>query len=146
MCMEHKLVCSCGKNNASFTFVNSVMPPEVIDGLYCPECGKEIELEEAKMLNDNGWVISYNMDIAALYSKRLPAQDASELSPEILFDKGYATWRGIYPGEHIDAETERNEIAKLAKEDPKEYFKKIKTWAIDRMERIKEEGWRKANE
>jgi len=144
MCMEHSITCKCGKRDASFNFKNEVMPPEVVEVLYCPDCSKDLAIEREKMLHDNGWVIKYDMEVAGLYSNRLPVQDGENLSPEILFDQGYVTWRGTYPGDHIDIVKEKTEIAELAKIDPKRYFSEIKTWAISRMGRLKEEGWRKA--
>jgi len=146
MCMEHRVVCKCGKQDASFNFKNEVMPPETIEALYCPECSKKIELDSQKMIHDNGWVIHYDMDIAGLYGKRLPAHEAENVSPELLFDKGYVTWRGVYPGDHIDSVHERQELSKLAKTDPKKYFQEMKSWAITRMARLKDDGWRKADE
>jgi hypothetical protein len=146
MCMEHKVVCKCGKCNASFNFKNEVMPPETIEALYCPECSKKVELDSNRMIQDNGWVIHYDMDIAGLYGKRLPASEAEKVSPELLFDEGYVTWRGVYPGDHIDSVNERQELSKLARTDPKKYFQEMKGWAITRMSRLKDDGWRKADE
>jgi len=142
--MEHSITCKCGKRDASFNFKNEVMPPEVVEVLYCPDCSKDLAIEQEKMLHDNGWVIKYDMEVAGLYSNRLPVQDGENLSPEILFDQGYVTWRGTYPGDHIDIVKEKTDIAELAKVDPKRYFSEIKTWAISRMGRLTEEGWRKA--
>jgi len=146
MCMEHVVVCKCGKRDASFNFKNEVMPPETIEALYCPECSKEVELDSGRMIQDNGWLIHYDMDIAGLYGKRLPAHEAEKVSPELLFDEGYVTWRGVYPGDHIDSVNERQELSKLAKTDPKRYFQEMKGWAITRMSRLKDDGWRKADE
>ena len=146
MCMEHLVVCKCGKRDASFNFKNEVMPPETIETLYCPECSKNVELDSGRMIQDNKWVIHYDMDIAGLYGKRLPASEAENVSPELLFDEGYVTWRGVYPGDHIDSVNERKELVKLAKTDPKKYFQEMKSWAITRMARLKDEGWRKAYE
>lgn len=146
MCMDHAIVCKCGRHEASFNLKNEIMPPETIEALYCPECSGEISFNPASMLHDNGWVIHYDMDIAALYSNRLPSGDKGKMSPELLFDEGYITWRGVYPGDHIDSAREREELAKLAKVDPKKYFSEMKTWAVGRMARLKNEGWRKAYE
>ncbi len=146
MCMEHSILCKCGKKDTSFNFKNEIMPPEVIQALYCPDCSGDTTLEKNSMLKDNGWVIHFDMDVAELYGGKLPADDMHNLSPEILFDKGYVTWRGVYPGDHIDSVREREELAKLAKTDPRRYFEEMKSWAINRMDRLKEEGWRKANE
>lgn len=144
MCMDHSIICKCGKRDASFNFKNEIMPPEVVEVLYCPDCSKDLAIEKEMMLHDNGWVIKYDMEVAGLYSNRLPAQDGKNLSPETLFDQGYVTWRGLYPGDHIDSVRERTDLAELAKADPKRYFSEMKTWAISRMVRLKEEGWRKA--
>ncbi len=48
--------------------------------------------------------------------------------------------------EFLEKIKEREEIVALARTDPKEYIRKIKSWGIERMERLRQEGWRKANE
>jgi hypothetical protein len=98
------------------------------------------------MVADNGWVIEYDMDVARFSAHKLPLPHAGDVSPEVLFDEGYATWRGIYPGDHEDNVRERAEIVKLAKSDPRGYLEKVRTWANGRMERLRQEGWRKAVE
>ena len=144
MCMDHKVVCKCGKNEANIMFKNEVMPPETVEGLYCPECSGALAVNKDVMLKDNDWVIHFDMEVTELYKDRLPSSTKEQLSPELLFDEGYVTWRGIYPGDHLDSIKEREEISVLAKTDLETYFKKIRTWSIDRMSRLKEEGWRKA--
>jgi len=144
--MDHSIICKCGKREASFNFKNEIMPPEVVEVLYCPDCSKDLVIEKEMMVHDNGWVIKYDMEVAGLYRNKLPIHDVECLSPETLFDQGYVTWRGIYPGDHIDSLKEKRDLAELAKVDPKRYFSEMKTWAISRMVRLKEEGWRKAYE
>jgi hypothetical protein len=144
--MEHKAVCRCGKREASFQFKDEIMPPETIKALYCPECSHGVAFDTICMISDNGWVIKYDMDVIKVYRHRLPSSVMENLLPETLFDTGYATWRGIYPGDHIDSAREKQELVKLAKEDPHRYFKEIKSWALNRMLRLKLEGWRKAYE
>ncbi len=146
MCMDHSVVCKCGRRDASFNFRNEVMPPETIEALYCPECSEGTLFDHKTMIVDNGWLIKYDMEVAGLYSSRLPASEKEKLSPELLFDEGYITWRGVYPGDHIDSAREREELATLAKVNPKKYFTEMKTWAIERMTRLKDDGWRKAHE
>ena len=51
---------------------------------------------------------------------------------------------GVYPGDNIDSVREREKIIALAKTNPAEYFKKLRSWAVERMEKLKNEGWRKA--
>lgn len=145
MCMEYSARCRCGEREASFHFQNELMPSEVVSRLYCPECSKDIPFDPATMLADNGWVIEYDMDVAGFSAHKLPAHLRDSVSPEVLFDEGYATWRGVCPGDHIESLRERAELIKLAKVDPRGYIERMKTWATQRMERLKEEGWRKAN-
>ncbi len=146
MCMDHSIICSCGRNEASFNFKNDIMPPETINRLYCPECSQKEDFDPLNMLKDNGWMIHFEMEVAGLYSSRLPANEKAKLSPDLLFDEGYVTWRGIYPGDHIDSVKEREELAKLAKTDPAKYFNEMKGWATNRMARLRDVGWRKAYE
>jgi hypothetical protein len=141
--MDYKLKCCCGKLTASFNLRDGVMPVEIVNRLYCPECSGDITYDPRIMIYDNGWIIEYDMDIAGVMGQNLPAV---EITPAFLFDEGYCTWRGIYPSDHIDSVCEREEIVKLAKTDPKRYFREIKEWGLKRMERLAADGWRKANE
>ena len=144
MCVDHSKMCSCGKSSASFNFRDEVLPFEAISGLYCPACSRDVHYDASTMLADNGWVIEYNMEVARfMMQKKSPA---SQVTPEFLFDEGYCTWRGVYPGDHIDSAREREELLKLAKTDKKRYFEEFKTWGVKRMERLALAGWRKANE
>lgn len=66
------------------------------------------------------------------------------IAPGLLFDQGYCSWNGVYPGDHLDSVREREQIIALAKTGPGEYIRKLRTWAVGRMEKLKNEGWRKA--
>lgn len=146
MCMEFSSKCTCETKEASFNFRDDVMPHEVINRLYCPRCSSDIAFDSKKMLADNGWVIEYDMDIAEFSAQKLPPSRQKGLSPAMIFDEGYATWRGTYPGDHIDNVRERQEVIKLAKKDPAGYLQKMKDWSSQRMDRLKSEGWRKASD
>ena len=143
MCIDHKMTCKCGIHSASFNFKDEVMPVEVIDNLYCPACSGDIKYNSETMLADNGWIIEYDMDVARFMGSKL---NYSTITPECLFDDGYCTWRGVYPSDHIDSVTEREELIKLAKINPRKYLEEFKKWGLERMERLADEGWRKANE
>ncbi len=145
MCMEFAKECECGQRKASFHFQDNVMPPEVISRLLCPFCDADIELDVSSSVKDNGWAIEYNMELVEFSGANLPTHNRQTLSPAVLFDEGYASWRGIYPGDHIDSAKEREELIKLAKTDIKQYMEKMKSWATSRMTRLAEDGWRKAN-
>ena len=146
MCIEHKVACNCGKNDASFIFKDEILPPAVIRTLYCPDCSRKIAMDYVSMIEDNGWIIRYDMEIVRLYRRKLPQIVTENLLPDTLFDNGFATWLGVYPGDHNDSEKERQALSMLAKKDPEKYFKEIKRWSIKRMTRLKKDGWRKARE
>jgi len=144
MCVDYSKRCSCGKKNASFNFRDEILPYETISTLYCPECSHGVAYDGASMLSDNGWIIQYNMEVARfMMQKKAPA---ALVTPEYIFDEGYCTWRGVYPGDHIDSAGEREDLLKLAKTDKKRYFEEFASWGIKRMERLALQGWRKANE
>lgn len=142
MCMASEVKCACGARTASFHFRDSIMPDQVIAGLYCPACSSAVPIDPAAMIADNGWIIKYDMDVARFMGQRFPA---ARITPEFLFDEGYCTWNGMYPGDNLDSVRERNELNALAKTNPVEYLKRLKQWAEERMERLKRQGWRKAN-
>ena len=144
MCMEVKKRCYCGKKEASFHLKDNIMIPEVISDLFCPECSKQIEIDTATMLYDNGWLIKYDMILAKSLAENKLKISKNEVNPAFLFDQGYATWQGTYPGELDDIVEEKQKIVAIMQQDPRLYFQKIREWATARMERLKEEGWRKA--
>jgi hypothetical protein len=143
MCVDYRMKCHCGSNSASFNLKEEVMPFEVVDRLYCPLCSDDVAYNPETMINDNGWIIQYDMDVARSMGKNIPA---GKITPHFLFDEGYCTWRGVYPTDHIDSVKEREEIIKLAKVNPKKYFEEMRMWGNKRMERLTAEGWRKASE
>ncbi|MDA8100518.1 MAG: hypothetical protein M0042_12955 [Nitrospiraceae bacterium] len=139
--MAYERHCSCGSGHASFHFRDNIMPEQVVKELYCPACGKNVKPDSATMVADNGWLIRYDMDIAAFSGQ---GRIEGSITPATLFDEGYCTWNGMYPGDHIDSVREREKIIALAKIDPIGYIKQLKTWAVERTEKLKQEGWRKA--
>jgi hypothetical protein len=143
MCIDHKMTCRCGIHSASFNFKDELMPVEAVGGLYCPACSGEIKYNPESMLIDNGWIIEYDMEVARFAGQKLPHR---EITPEMLFDEGYCTWRGVSPTDHVDSVREREELVKLSKINPKKYLEEFKKWSIERMERLSNEGWRKAYE
>jgi hypothetical protein len=139
--MAHERHCSCGERSVSFHFKDNIMPEQVIRELYCPSCSKSVTIDPSTMVTDNGWAIRFDMDAAKLMGDR---HIKGEITPALLFDEGFCTWNGVYPGDHIDSVREREKIIALAKTDPLEYLKRLKTWAVERTEKLKHEGWRKA--
>ena len=120
------------------------MSQEVLTELYCPNCSAEVELNPESMLMDNGWLIEYDMDLAKFMAVSKLMADPDSVRPGFVFDGGWACWQEMYPGEQQDVMDERKEILALQKEDPSRYLKEISAWNINRIERLKAEGWRKA--
>ncbi len=144
MCLEIRKTCRCGSRNAQFHMRDNILSQEVIAELYCPECSGSVTMDPETMINDNGWIIEYDMDLARflVVSKLMMAPE--EVCPEYIFDSGYATWQEMYPGEQQDVLEERQEIMALLKKDPGRYLQEISRWNIARIERLKTDGWRKA--
>lgn len=143
MCIDHTMRCKCGNQSASFNFKDEILPVEAVDSLYCPACSGEIKYNPESMLIDNGWIIEYDMEVARFAAQKLPHR---EITPELLFDEGYCTWRGVTPTDHIDSVREREKLVKLSKINPKKYLEEFKKWGIERMKRLANQGWRKAYE
>lgn len=146
MCMDHSFKCSCGAQEVSITLKNEILPPETLLGIYCPKCSESVNFNPETMVRDNGWVLEYEMEVATLLAAGMPFEHKRNLSPELIFDEDYCSWRGVYPGDHTDSIKEREQILALAKVDPKRYLQEMRTWANTRMEKLRQQGWRKAND
>ncbi len=144
MCLEIRKTCQCGRHSAQFHMRDNILTQEVIANLYCPQCSGSVDLDETTMIHDNGWIIEYDMDLARFLVVSRLMVDAAVVEPGYLFDSGYACWLEMYPGEKDDILAERQEIMAIQKEDPTRYLREISRWNIARIERLKEEGWRKA--
>ena len=144
MCVEIRKQCECGSKEVQFHMRDNIMSSEVIDRLYCPSCSAKAEMDNETMLDDNGWIIEYDMDLARMYAISKLSMDPAGVNPEFIFDAGYVAWREMYPGETADIAGEREQIISTMKENPKRYLEEIKAWSINRINQLKEAGWRKA--
>lgn len=144
MCQEVRKTCHCGQQDATFHLRDNVMDQKVIDRLFCPNCSTEQEVDRETMVADNGWVIEYDMDLARMFAITKLSMDPAHVNPELIFDEGYVTWREMYPGETADITEERNRIIAMKESNPKEYLAAISSWAVERIQRLKDDGWRKA--
>ena len=142
MCIEIKHQCVGGHQSAQFSNLNNILPASVINRVYCPECEKP-EFDAKTMLEDNGWVIEYDMELAA-YLLDKHGIDKEMITPEYIFDSRYSTWQGMSPTDMEESIRERQKIVELAKVDKKKYIETLKTWSIDRMNAFISAGWRKA--
>lgn len=142
MCMAFEMNCACNNGMAGFNFKDEIMTEEVISGLYCPKCSKGISFDPERMLFDNDWIIEYDIEIAKFQAQKI-GRSIGSITPEFIFDEGYCTWNGMYPGDHIDSVKDREKITFLAKSNPALYLEEMKSWAKKRIERLQNEGWRK---
>jgi hypothetical protein len=145
MCMAIERECDCGKESARLHHVNGILPSETVKNIYCPSCSNVIAFNSGTMIEDNGWVIEYDMEIASLYARKMGTVKEG-VTPEMIFDEGYCSWQGFTPNDLLKANEEKTELAKLAKTDPQRYLREIRQWTIDRARKLQEEGWRKAQE
>ena len=144
MCMDVRKTCACGKHSVQFHLRDNIMSTEVVVALFCPDCSEEAAVDDETMLQDNNWVIEYDMELAQFLAAAKLNIPPDSVDPLFLFDTGYATWQEMYPGEQEDILEERKEIMGLLKTDPQEYLKQINSWNISRVDQLKAVGWRKA--
>ena len=144
MCVAVFKQCECGSRTVQFHLRDNLLPPEVITRLFCPCCPGDAPYQPEAMVNDNGWIIEYDMKLArmALAAKRQLV--AEQVKPEFLFDQGYACWLEMYPGEREEIREEKKRIVELLQKDQQLYLREIHDWNITRIARLKSRGWRKA--
>jgi hypothetical protein len=144
MCVEVRKTCECGAQNVQFHLRDNIMWPEVITRLFCPACPGDVPYDEQAMVNDNGWVVEYDMVLAQMLVATNLGLEADAVQANYIFDKGYAAWLEMYPGEREDIREEKAAIMELIKEDQQKYLQAIQSWNVERVERLKVAGWRKA--
>lgn len=143
MCINTLLECQCGQSSANIMNKNNILPIEVIDALYCPKCSSDVEFDPERMVHDNGWVIAFEMDVAAQHLSRCGIA-LPELTPSAIFDQGYSSWNGFTPTELQDSYRAKQKLAGLGKTDLKAYMEAMKDWGKNRSQHLRAEGWRKA--
>lgn len=144
MCIAVFKKCECGEQSVQFHLRDNLLSPEIITRMFCPSCPGDHPFEESSMLNDNGWVIEYDMILARSIIVRTKLLEEMQVTPAYIFDQGYCAWLETYPGEKGDIKEEKEEILKLQKTDQQLYLKEIIAWNVSRLESLKSAGWRKA--
>jgi len=144
MCLAVFKKCECGSRNVQFHLRDNVLTPEVVTRLFCPECPGEAGFDATRMLNDNGWIIEYDMVLAGMQLVQRQLIDQEMLRPAYLFDHGYACWLETYPGEREDIREARERIIALKDSDQQHYLQEMMSWNIKRLAELKTLGWRRA--
>lgn len=142
MCRMEARRCRCGRGSAYLNFRDNLLPPEVLVNLYCPECSPHQDFDPETMVADCGWVLEYDMEAAHFFFRRQGIR--RPLSPELIFDEGYLTWQGFSPGDHEFRHALKERLAPLIQEDLTFYLERLKTEWLAHVERLKAEGWRRA--
>lgn len=143
MCMDVRKICECGRHKVQFHLRDNVLLPEVISRLFCPECAGPENFKAESMVNDNGWIIEYDIVLAKMMIAQKMMIDVEEIEPGFIFDEGYACWQEMYPGEQEEIKKEKSEIIAILKEDQSRYLAAIQSWNIKRITDLKSKGWRK---
>ncbi len=146
MCINVKLRCSCGKQTANFMNRDNILPVEVIRGVWCPDCSSSLSFDPKQMVEDNGWVVEYRMDMAQNILAGKFGDKRHSIDPLFLFDRGYSSWNGFTPYELEESLRERNEIRAACGSNTLEFIKRLKSWGLDRVRFLDEQGWRKAKQ
>ncbi len=144
MCVAVFKKCECGSNTIQFHLRNNLLQPEVLTRLFCPSCPGDTAFDKRTMLSDNGWVLEYDMVLAKGVISRMNLVDPEQINPAYLFDQGYCVWLETYPGEQKEIKEEKAKLLKLQEIDLQRYLKEIIAWNVNRLEKLKGDGWRKA--
>ena len=146
MCIDVRKTCECGARTVQFHLRDNILQSDVIQRVFCPKCPGDVGFDAHSMLNDNGWVVEYDMILATMLLTAKLQVDSEEVCPEFIFDQGYACWLEMYPGEREEIREEKEGIMALQREDQRHYLQTIQRWNIDRVARLKAAGWRKAQQ
>lgn len=144
MCIAVFKKCECGANTVQFHLRDNLLQPEVLTRLFCPSCPGDTAFDKQTMLSDNGWVLEYDMVLAKGVISRINLVDPEQVNPAYLFDQGYCAWLETYPGEQQEIKEEKAKLLKLREVDQQHYLKEIIAWNVNRLEKLKGDGWRKA--
>lgn len=146
MCIDVRKTCECGAKTVQFHLRDNLLQADVIQRVFCPDCPGDAGFDECSMLNDNGWVVEYDMILATMLLTAKLQVEPEVVRPEFLFDQGYACWLEMYPGEREEIREEKEKIMTLLRQGQRQYLQAIQSWNIDRVARLKAAGWRKAQQ
>jgi hypothetical protein len=146
MCIDVRKTCECGTHTVQFHLRDNIMSPQVLSRLFCPSCPGNNAFDNESMLLDNDWTIEYDMDIARTMLEQKLQIDPEDVNPGFIFDKSYACWQEMYPGEQKDIKEDRGKIIELLQQDRNVYLHAMQNWNIERIERLKSAGWRKVQQ
>ena len=143
MCFHPRRSCECGASEAYLFYKDNLMPEDVLAHLYCPRCAADVAFDPASMLEDGGWIIEFDMELAWVFFRNAGFRD--EVTPETIFDGQYCGWYGLSPtdiAENLRMHDELNELKR--RRETREFMGRIKEMRLEHVARLKSEGWRRA--
>ena len=142
MCYSVRRQCVCGREEAEFMLRDNLLPQEILINLYCPACRDLADWDPENMVEDNGWILEYDLEGARfLMWQRGITQ---EISPAFLLEEGYFSWNGLTPYDLEERRRLHAELAPLLKQDRLQYLNAIKETMLQYVAGLKAAGWRKA--
>ena len=142
MCFHQKRSCTCGGDEAYLFHRDDILPEKVVVNLYCPQCSVLALWNDSTMLEDVGWLIEYDMEVAKFYFE-VKGID-TPVTPEFIFDEDYCSWYGMSPKDLEENARLNRELLPLQQKDKLAYFNQIKKRYLARFKKLRDAGWRKA--
>ncbi|MFP3868578.1 MAG: hypothetical protein ACLFUU_10525 [Desulfobacteraceae bacterium] len=137
-----KRSCVCGECQAHLMNRDNILPAEILVNLYCPQCRHLAVWNPETMIEDNGWILEYDLEAAQFFFwKKLREQS---ITPDFLFDEGYCSWHGLTPLDLDESARIHRELAPLLSQDRLVYINRLKEMWTDYVANLKADGWRKA--
>jgi hypothetical protein len=142
MCLSLKRTCVCGQNQAHFMHRDNILPAEILLKLYCPQCRHQAVWDATTMIEDGGWILEYDLEMARLFFWNKGIKQP--ITPEFLFDEGYCSWHGLTPRDLEESARLHRQLAPLLEQDRLLYIQQIKEQWLGHVVQLKAAGWRKA--
>ena len=149
MCQSYRRSCACGERVSELFFGKNILNEAAVKEVYCPACASTIRQDEAEppepnaLVQDNGWVLSLDMEIIRSMARHM-ALDPETVTANEVFRGDYVTWVGFSPEDSVLRAREQQELAERYGADRKAHFLALRKWAMQREQRLADEGWKKA--
>ncbi len=121
---------------------DDVLPEETVVELFCPACSHLAHWDSTSMVEDTGWIIHYDMDIASFFLAQKGIH--VEPSPEFLFFEDYCSWYGLSPTDVEENAHLIEELETLKRRNLRQYIETFTRRRIAMVEELKQQGYRKA--
>lgn len=142
MCYSVRRTCVCGREEAEFMHRDNILPADILVNLYCPACREQAAWDPQYMVEDNGWILEYDIEGARFLMWQRGI--TREITPEFLLDEGYLSWNGLAPHDLEERKRLHAGLAPLLRQDRLAYIEALKKTMLAHVAALKAAGWRKA--